>query len=165
MTDNQKISDILQRREYFQICFPAIEGSNDKGNSPLPNSCPSCGYLTLDTRCGWGICTFCFWEDDGQDNHDADQVYGGPNGEDSLTAYRLRLYDWMTGLKMNTQNDNTTESSISRELLILDSYIADRETNRQAVLNKIRMLATLFNTLRNVGSVKEPDWKFLKQEE
>ncbi|MEW9527386.1 hypothetical protein [Microbispora sp. NPDC049125] len=27
----------------------------------------------------------CFWEDDGQDDHDADEVHGGPDFELSLT--------------------------------------------------------------------------------
>lgn len=30
----------------------------------------------------------CFWEDDGQDDHDADTVRGGPNGSLSLTQAR-----------------------------------------------------------------------------
>jgi len=30
----------------------------------------------------------CFWEDDGQDDHDADEVRGGPNGSLSLTDAR-----------------------------------------------------------------------------
>jgi hypothetical protein len=30
----------------------------------------------------------CFWEDDGQDDIDADIVYGGPNGSLSLTQAR-----------------------------------------------------------------------------
>lgn len=30
----------------------------------------------------------CFWEDDGQDDHDADQVRGGPNGKLSLAQAR-----------------------------------------------------------------------------
>jgi len=29
-----------------------------------------------------------FWEDDGQDDHDADEVRGGPNGSLSLTQAR-----------------------------------------------------------------------------
>ena len=31
----------------------------------------------------------CGWEDDGQDDHDADVVRGGPNGRLSLTQARL----------------------------------------------------------------------------
>jgi hypothetical protein len=53
-----------------------------------PYACPCCGYLTLDERGGFEICPVCFWEDDGQDVHDADEVRGGPNGRLSLTAAR-----------------------------------------------------------------------------
>lgn len=34
------------------------------------------------------ICPVCFWEDDGQDDADADEVFGGPNGNLSLTQAR-----------------------------------------------------------------------------
>jgi hypothetical protein len=34
------------------------------------------------------ICPVCFWHDDGQDEHDADQVRGGPNYELSLSRAR-----------------------------------------------------------------------------
>jgi len=34
------------------------------------------------------ICPVCFWEDDGQDDHDADHIRGGPNGMLSLTEAR-----------------------------------------------------------------------------
>jgi hypothetical protein len=34
------------------------------------------------------ICPVCYWEDDGQDDADADEVLGGPNGSLSLTAAR-----------------------------------------------------------------------------
>ena len=50
--------------------------------------CPCCGYKTL---CGRGqdeICPVCFWHDDGQDDHDADEVRGGPNYELSLSQAR-----------------------------------------------------------------------------
>ncbi len=50
--------------------------------------CPCCYWLTLDERGGFDICPVCFWEDDGQDDHDADVVRGGPNGELSLTQGR-----------------------------------------------------------------------------
>ena len=36
----------------------------------------------------YDICPVCFWEDDGQDDHDADVVRGGPNGSLSLTIAR-----------------------------------------------------------------------------
>ncbi|MEU3765541.1 CPCC family cysteine-rich protein [Amycolatopsis keratiniphila] len=50
--------------------------------------CSCCGYLTLGERGVFEICPVCFWEDDGQDDHDADVVRGGPNGALSLTVAR-----------------------------------------------------------------------------
>ena len=50
--------------------------------------CPCCGRKTLRGRGGFEICPVCFWEDDGQDDHDADEVRGGPNRELSLSQAR-----------------------------------------------------------------------------
>jgi hypothetical protein len=64
---------------------------NVRRHGDAPYACPCCGYLTLDERGGYEICPVCFWEDDGQDDHDADRVRGGPNGTLSLTqASKLR---------------------------------------------------------------------------
>ena len=61
--------------------------------SRLPQSgvkyaCPCCRYKTLDERGGFEMCPVCWWEDDGQDDHDADRVRGGPNGTLSLNQAR-----------------------------------------------------------------------------
>jgi Cysteine-rich CPCC len=53
-----------------------------------PYPCPCCGFVTLPERGAYELCPVCFWEDDGQDDHDADQVRGGPNGSLSLTEAR-----------------------------------------------------------------------------
>jgi len=53
--------------------------------------CPCCRYKTLHGRGGYEICEVCFWEDDGQDDHDADDVRGGPNGVLSLRQARLNF--------------------------------------------------------------------------
>jgi hypothetical protein len=37
------------------------------------------------------ICPVCFWEDDGLDEHDADEVRGGPNYTLSLTEARTNF--------------------------------------------------------------------------
>ena len=42
----------------------------------------------LQERGGDDICPVCFWEDDGQDDHDADTVRGGPNRNLSLSQGR-----------------------------------------------------------------------------
>ena len=51
--------------------------------------CPCCGHLVFEEPPGSDdICLVCFWEDDGQDDRDADEVCGGPNGTLSLTEAR-----------------------------------------------------------------------------
>ncbi|RSM81419.1 hypothetical protein DL991_07770 [Amycolatopsis sp. WAC 01375] len=55
------------------------------------HACPCCGYLTVGERGVYEICPVCFWEDDGQDDHDANVVRGGPNGRLSLTVARLNF--------------------------------------------------------------------------
>ncbi len=47
--------------------------------------------MTLVARGAYIICQVCFWEDDGQDGHDADDVRGGPNGALSLTEARANF--------------------------------------------------------------------------
>jgi hypothetical protein len=51
--------------------------------------CPCCYFVTLRDRGGDDICPVCFWQDDGQDDHDADEVRGGPNRSLSLRDARL----------------------------------------------------------------------------
>src|SRR5689334_2039787 len=58
--------------------------------------CPCCGYRTLADHAGFEICILCWWEDDGQSDLDADQVRGGPNGDQSLTAARANFRHHLT---------------------------------------------------------------------
>ncbi|HEX4831038.1 MAG TPA: CPCC family cysteine-rich protein [Trebonia sp.] len=67
---------------FADVCRPVGEG---------PYACPCCGFITLPERGGFEICPVCFWEDDGQDDHDVDVVRGGPNGRLSLTAARANF--------------------------------------------------------------------------
>jgi hypothetical protein len=53
-----------------------------------PYPCPCCGNRTVGELAGYEICPVCFWEDDGQGDHDADVVRGGPNRDLSLTVAR-----------------------------------------------------------------------------
>lgn len=56
----------------------------------VPYTCPCCGHATLWERGGYEICDECWWEDDGQDNHDSTVVRGGPNGSLSLDEARVQ---------------------------------------------------------------------------
>ena len=66
--------------------------------------CPCCHHHTLEERGGYEICQVCFWEDDGQDNHDADEVRGGPNGELSLTQARQNFREFKASDKRFISN-------------------------------------------------------------
>jgi hypothetical protein len=52
--------------------------------------CPCCRFKTLCGRAQDEICKVCFWHDDGQDDHDAEDVRGGPNRLLSLEAARAK---------------------------------------------------------------------------
>ena len=53
--------------------------------------CPCCGFRTLRGRGQDEICKVCFWQDDGQDDHDANDVRGGPNKALSLAQARINF--------------------------------------------------------------------------
>lgn len=75
-----------QRTDWFEM-YAAQKNvfANESGG---PYSCPCCGHVTLGERGGYEICDECGWEDDGQDDHDAQVVRGGPNGRQSIADAR-----------------------------------------------------------------------------
>jgi hypothetical protein len=77
---------VAQRVEWFHSY--ASQRNVIAAESDGPYSCPCCGHVTLAARGAYEICEECGWEDDGQDDHDADVVRGGPNGRQSLTDAR-----------------------------------------------------------------------------
>ncbi len=79
--------------------------------------CPCCCYPTLATRGSFDVCPICFWEDDGQDSHDADRVRGGPNGDLSLTKARENfnsLGACEAAMKSNVRAPNALEKEHRR---------------------------------------------------
>ena len=58
--------------------------------------CPCCGYPTIWVRGQYDICSLCGWEDDDQDDATADEVWGGPNRDYSLTEARRNFIDSRT---------------------------------------------------------------------
>ena len=67
--------------------------------------CPCCGYPTLTERGGYDICPLCFWEDDGQDDHNADEIFGGPNSDYSLTEARQNFRKYYTMYRPADKNE------------------------------------------------------------
>ncbi|MFC1435632.1 CPCC family cysteine-rich protein [Streptacidiphilus sp. N1-3] len=89
----------MTTRQELQLACPPGGG---------PYACPCCRLLTLESRCEWEICAECGWEDDGQDDHDADRVLGGPNGRLSLTEARAQYSQYAASL---TAPDPTSVSA------------------------------------------------------
>jgi hypothetical protein len=58
--------------------------------------CPCCNYPTLIGRNSYEICGLCFWEDDGQDENNANEVVGGPNQDYSLTEARNNFVQYLS---------------------------------------------------------------------
>src|SRR3569832_1367239 len=77
------------RAWFKRYCDKLDRGSVVRPKADANHACPCCGYCTLWARGGFEICPVCYWEDDGQDNHDADVIRaGGPNGLLSLNMAR-----------------------------------------------------------------------------
>jgi hypothetical protein len=85
--------ELERRRQWFEwyVEQQASNSIRSPEDEVGPFRCPCCGYWTLDARGDYDICPVCFWEDDGQDDHDADVVRGGPNGRLSLTQARVNF--------------------------------------------------------------------------
>lgn len=83
LTDEQLIA---QRTQWFEAYTSQTNVFAQESGGPY--SCPCCGHVTLSERGGYEICDECGWEDDGQDDHDAHVVRGGPNGRQSLEDAR-----------------------------------------------------------------------------
>jgi hypothetical protein len=147
MTEQEKLQ---QRRQFFAEIFPAI--TQGAGTGVLPNTCPCCGYATLEERCSWEICSICFWEDDGQDESEADQVWGGPNGDYSLTQARLETADLLAALQGDSHAKNVAKSLAGLELrrlqMMIDAYPA---TDKLSIRQQLEATAAAFDMMR--GSV------------
>jgi hypothetical protein len=84
--------ELARRIEWFE--WYTDTHSIHRAERDRPYACPCCGYLTLDSRGNYEICAVCFWEDDGQDDHDAEVVRGGPNRGLSLAQARLNFAEF-----------------------------------------------------------------------
>ena len=82
--DNPNPEELARRSAWFHEYVNRL----DAQPADLPLRCPCCGCKTLGERGGFEICPVCFWEDDGQDDHDADVIRGGPNRALSLSVAR-----------------------------------------------------------------------------
>jgi hypothetical protein len=84
------MDDFAGRRAYFEAYL--TRRAPDAGQR---FTCPCCAYPTLPDRGHYEICSLCGWEDDNQDDPDADQVWGGPNSDYSLSEARHNFAEYL----------------------------------------------------------------------
>src|SRR5438477_7521638 len=84
--------ELKRRHQWFERYIAATDQGVHKPVTPgVRYACPCCGYPTLSERGGYDICKLCDWEDDGQDDPHAEEVWGGPNGRYSLAQARANF--------------------------------------------------------------------------
>ena len=119
---------------------------------PLPSDrdhCPCCGFPTLGGRATYEICAICDWEDDGQDDHNADEILGGPNRDYSLTEARgnfkargsmYRPEDTRSFLPSAGPQELATKSELTNIFTSWSSGTVPTEEEEHAVLRLERKL-------------------------
>lgn len=95
--------------------------------------CPCCGYCTIGERANYEICSVCWWEDDGQDNDTANDIYGGPNHKISLAQGRYNflkfgLYD-PERKDLIKYKESVSKYERGRYFEIIDDYIIEKGTD------------------------------------
>jgi hypothetical protein len=124
-----------ERRDFFQKNFELKIGrqrTDLKSEDILKNSCPVCGYLTLDERDSFDICSICFWEDDGIDDFEVNND-SGPNhmtlkeGREIFQEAKRKL------LTTNFGNDNYIET-LKTKFLRLDNLIELENVDKSEII-------------------------------
>lgn len=104
-TQLQTLEDFHQRRNTFNNYL------EERGLELF--TCPCCAYPTLTEKSGHEICPVCYWQADGQDDEEADEVWEGPS-DFSLTESRIRV-----GKKLNNVAEQTGGNIIKSPSTVL----------------------------------------------
>jgi hypothetical protein len=153
------LDELKKRRDFFQTNFPPVkvglEPFDKKADEVLKNTCPVCGFMTLDSRIAWDICVICFWEDDGVDDDSLNEL-SGPNHM-NLIEGRIEFEHTWKKLNSSTPPDNDSISFLRKKFFELNNLIdTNRVDCKQSIIglqkeildflesNKIYGLAKLF---------------------
>lgn len=152
------LDNFIQRREFFQKNFElkiGLERTDIKSEDVLKNSCPTCGYLTLDERNGFDICSICFWEDDGKDDFEVNEN-SGPNHM-TLREGREIFQEAKRKLLFTKVVGDSLIESLRSKFSELDNSIDQRNLDKTEIIrlqneivelltkNKVYGLENLFN--------------------
>jgi hypothetical protein len=145
------IEEILKyRRKLLAKLLPPLEGKDSRNDiKNLLNTCPSCGYPTLLSRCTYDICSICYWEDEGQDDTERNERWGGANGEYTLKEYSCEFLTTLENIKNEVHTDSLL-NEIKNNLLLLDEIEKDLDINKNITdyIAQIKKLESLFNKYR-----------------
>jgi len=111
-----KPDDDVWRPFYFRRTWFEVHQENYRGHY----CCPCCGYPTISSRNNYVMCDLCSWEDDGQDDDAAQEVWGGPNGDYSLREARDNFEKHLT---MFRSSEPGTSERINCDLQIQDTKL------------------------------------------
>ncbi len=121
------------RTDWFsQYCQRIDEGVMKPEEPGVTYSCPCCGYPTLSERGGYEICPLCDWEDDGQDDPRADEVWGGPNGSYSLSQARSNFAAFGIMYSPDDQRTPDTQAVLEAKRAVCAAYDAIRSAGEGA---------------------------------
>lgn len=108
-SDSVILSDFTVRRETFDWFI--------KEKNLELFSCPGCGFPTLSGRGDYEICDVCNWEDDGQDDKTAIEVWGGSNKGLSLIENRIKISRVLNAIADSVDGQIIKNPEIVMELL------------------------------------------------
>jgi len=100
-------------------------------------TCPCCGFPTLNERGGYEICVLCKWEDDYQDDKDANEVLGGPNGKLSLTQARKNFQKYLLCDGKESPDKDAPYKIVKNELIELFYELLDNKYSSKQIIKKI----------------------------
>ena len=83
------LEELKRRSDWFERYVSRIDQTGSRAPALDGRfACPCCGRPSLFVPAEYDICPICFWEDDGQDDPNAAEVWGGPNRDYSLAEAR-----------------------------------------------------------------------------
>ena len=108
--------------------------------------CPCCGFRTLHARGSYEMCSICAWEDDGQNDPAADDVFNGPNGTYSLTEARANFLAHGDMYSRRVTREVSQRPSPARASLLADVHRIvdgiDFDDNRSSLIDYVHAVLT-----------------------
>lgn len=136
------MNEELKKRRAFFDTYSSREPEREADAPPcgVRFSCPCCGYPTLEERKCFEICELCGWEDDGQDDSDAEIVFGGPNGSYSLQDARANFERYLDMYALDdacSANRRESKANLQMKRNLINIFERMREEPPATVLNDL----------------------------